>query len=124
MPIEPAVYFFRGMPRSPRFLPHPGATVEITQRTIQGRYLFKPSPRLNALVVGCLEIDDHRERKDRRHGQAIASSVAIARSYFATRERSLSVGEGMRPRSQLSRRSANLTGRPMGSRPARWTKAS
>ena len=42
------------MPRTPRFLPHPGATVEITQRTIQGRYLFKPSPRLNALVVGCL----------------------------------------------------------------------
>ena len=42
------------MPRSPRYLPHPGATVEITQRTIQGRFLFKPSPRLNALVVGCL----------------------------------------------------------------------
>ena len=37
-----------------RLLPHPGAVVEITQRTIQGRYLFKPSPRLNAIVVGCL----------------------------------------------------------------------
>ena len=42
------------MPRSVRFLPNPGATVEITQRTSQGRFLLKPSPRLNKLVVGCL----------------------------------------------------------------------
>ena len=42
------------MPRSIRYLPHPGTVVEITQRTIQGRFLLKPSPRVNALVAGCL----------------------------------------------------------------------
>ncbi len=42
------------MSRKPRYLPYPGATVEITQRTIGGRFLLKPSPRLNALIAGCL----------------------------------------------------------------------
>jgi len=40
--------------RNLRYLPRPGAVVEITQRTIQGRLLLRPSRRLNALVVGCL----------------------------------------------------------------------
>ncbi len=40
--------------RNLRYLPKPGAVVEITQRTIQGRLLLRPSRRLNALLVGCL----------------------------------------------------------------------
>ncbi|MEM6792685.1 MAG: transposase [Acidobacteriota bacterium] len=32
----------------------PGAVVEITQRTFQGRYLLRPSQEANDLIVGCL----------------------------------------------------------------------
>jgi REP element-mobilizing transposase RayT len=42
------------MGRSPRFLPSTGALVEVTYRTIQGRFLLKPSPALNELVLGVL----------------------------------------------------------------------
>ncbi len=42
------------MGRLPRYLPRPGCLVEITQRTIQGRFLLRPSRRLNLLVVGAL----------------------------------------------------------------------
>ena len=43
------------MPRNPRHLPRPGALIEITHRTIQGKYLLCPSsPRVSQIVVGCL----------------------------------------------------------------------
>ena len=42
------------MSRSLRYLPRPGALVELTVRTIQRRYLLRPGPRLNQLVVGVL----------------------------------------------------------------------
>lgn len=42
------------MTRPIRYLPHPRATVEITQRTAEGRFLFRPSEGLNALIAGCL----------------------------------------------------------------------
>lgn len=41
------------MGRTPRFIP-PGGLVEITNRTLQGRRLLKPSPTLNQLVIGVL----------------------------------------------------------------------
>ncbi|MEM6792888.1 MAG: transposase [Acidobacteriota bacterium] len=47
------------MGRQPRFLHKPGALVEVTQRTFQGRHLLKPSDELNARIVGCL----HRARE-------------------------------------------------------------
>ncbi len=37
-----------------RFIPEGGALVEVTCRTIQGRFLLKPTPMLNELVVGAL----------------------------------------------------------------------
>ncbi len=37
-----------------RFVPEGGALVEVTCRSIQGRFLLKPSPMLNELVVGVL----------------------------------------------------------------------
>ena len=42
------------MGRDVRYLPRPGSTVELTQRTIQGRFLLRPDGRLNELVVGIL----------------------------------------------------------------------
>jgi len=42
------------MGRSPRFLPSTGALVEVTYRTIQGRFLLRPSDDLNDLVIGVL----------------------------------------------------------------------
>ena len=40
--------------RDLRYLPSPGALVEVTVRTLQQRYLLRPGPRLNPLVVGVL----------------------------------------------------------------------
>ncbi len=42
------------MGRDIRYLPSPGTLVEVTVRTIQQRYLLRPGPRLNQLVVGVL----------------------------------------------------------------------
>jgi len=44
------------MSGTPRFIPSSstGALVEVTYRTIQGRFLLRPSPELNELVVGVL----------------------------------------------------------------------
>jgi len=42
------------MSRTPRFIPPDGALVEVTYRTIQGRFLLRPRQDLNALVVGVL----------------------------------------------------------------------
>jgi hypothetical protein len=41
------------MPRAPRFIPA-GSMVEITTRTIGGRFLLKPSPELNGRILGTL----------------------------------------------------------------------
>jgi REP element-mobilizing transposase RayT len=40
--------------RKLRFIPEGGALVEVTTRTLHGRYLMKPSPQLNEIVVGVL----------------------------------------------------------------------
>jgi len=40
--------------RLPRYVPEGGALVEITYRTVQGRYLLRPGPAVNELVVGVL----------------------------------------------------------------------
>jgi hypothetical protein len=37
-----------------RYVPEEGALVEVTCRTVQGRYLFRPSPELNEVVLGVL----------------------------------------------------------------------
>lgn len=42
------------MPRKIRFVPEGGALVEITNRTVQGRFLFCPSRELNDVVLGIL----------------------------------------------------------------------
>jgi len=42
------------MSRRLRYLPPGGGLVEVTSRTIQGRYLLRPSEELSAILVGCL----------------------------------------------------------------------
>lgn len=42
------------MARRLRFIPEGGALVEVTCRTIHGRFLLKPSRRLNQIVLGVL----------------------------------------------------------------------
>lgn len=61
------------MSRWQRYLPRPGALIEITQRTFQGRYLLRPSPQLNLLVVGVLARAQQRTGL-RIHGLAVLSN--------------------------------------------------
>ena len=42
------------MARSLRYLPQESALVEVTTRTLQGRFLLRPSRKLNELVVGVI----------------------------------------------------------------------
>ncbi|HRY95467.1 MAG TPA: transposase [Myxococcota bacterium] len=42
------------MPRPLRFMPEPGTLFEITNRTVMGRLLLRPSEELNAILLGCL----------------------------------------------------------------------
>ena len=42
------------MPRKLRYLPDPRTLVFITCRTVQGRFLFRPGPAINDLVLGIL----------------------------------------------------------------------
>ncbi|MEM1182626.1 MAG: hypothetical protein AAGM22_30045, partial [Acidobacteriota bacterium] len=49
--------------------------VEITQRTIQGRFLLKPSPRLNAVVAGCFA-------RAQENTGATVHAVAVLANHF------------------------------------------
>ncbi|HEX6899413.1 MAG TPA: hypothetical protein VF789_06850 [Thermoanaerobaculia bacterium] len=42
------------MPRRLRYIPEGGSLVEVTCRTLQGRYLFRPCPELNVIIRGLL----------------------------------------------------------------------
>ena len=44
----------RLMPRPLRWIPEGGALVEVTCRTIHGRYLLRPSHNLNEIIIGVL----------------------------------------------------------------------
>ena len=37
-----------------RFIPEEGAMVEVSCRTIQSRYLLRPSPALNEIILGVI----------------------------------------------------------------------
>jgi REP element-mobilizing transposase RayT len=60
------------MGRDLRFIPEGGALVEVTCRTIHGRFLFTPSPELNDIVVGVLA------RAQRLHPVDICSPVFMS----------------------------------------------
>ena len=42
------------MPRKLRFVPHARTLISITCRAVQGRFLFRPGPQLNDLVLGVI----------------------------------------------------------------------
>ena len=42
------------MSRSPRSIETPGRVVEITSRTIHGRYLMRPSEEVNEIILGAV----------------------------------------------------------------------
>jgi REP element-mobilizing transposase RayT len=42
------------MAAKPRYVPQGGALVEVSSRTIQGRFLLRPSPELNETIIGVL----------------------------------------------------------------------
>lgn len=42
------------MAAEPRYVPNGGAVVEVSNRTIQGRFLLRPSPELNEIIIGVM----------------------------------------------------------------------
>ncbi len=63
------------MPRKLRFVPHARTLISITCRAVQGRFLFRPGPQLNSLVLGVLG------RAQRRYETTI-SAVSVLSSHF------------------------------------------
>ncbi len=62
------------MSRRLRYVPRP-MVVEVTCRTIHGRFLLDPSPRLNRLVVGILA------RAQRKYGVRIHAFCVMSNHY-------------------------------------------
>jgi REP element-mobilizing transposase RayT len=60
------------MPRKLRFVPHARTLISITCRTVQGRFLFRPGPALNDLVLGVLG------RAQRRYETTISALVVLS----------------------------------------------
>jgi REP element-mobilizing transposase RayT len=63
------------MGRPLRFIPEGGALVEVTCRTIHGRFLFRPSQELNEIIVGVLA------RAQRTHPVDICSLVFMSNHF-------------------------------------------
>ena len=63
-----------GMSRRLRFVPRP-MVVEVTCRTIHGRFLLQPSPRLNRLAVGVLA------RAQRMYGMRVHAFCIMSNHY-------------------------------------------
>ena len=63
------------MSRPLRFIPEEGALVEVTCRTIQSRYLLRPDPALNDIVLGVLG------RTQRRHPVEISAFFVASNHY-------------------------------------------
>jgi hypothetical protein len=51
--MEARISVLRDM-RKLRFVPEGGTLVDVTNRTVQGRFLFRPSRELNDIVLGVL----------------------------------------------------------------------
>jgi len=63
------------MARKLRYVPQSRTLVSITNRTIQGRYLFRPGPSFNDLFLGTLG------RTQRLHQMAIAAVTALSNHF-------------------------------------------
>jgi REP element-mobilizing transposase RayT len=60
------------MSRRLRFIPEGGALVEVTCRVLHSRFLFRPSPLLNAILIGALA------RVKRRYGARVCFFVCAS----------------------------------------------
>ena len=60
------------MPRKLRYLPNEDHLVEVTCRVIQRRFLLRPSPKLNAIIIGTLA------RFQKRHQMKICAFVYLS----------------------------------------------
>src|SRR5688572_4767412 len=63
------------MSRPIRYIPEDGSLVEVTCRTIQARFLLRPSPALNEIVIGVLG------RAQRRY-QVACHAVVFASNHW------------------------------------------
>jgi len=63
------------MGRRLRFIPSGGSLVEVTNRTIQGRFLLRPSAELNRLLIGVLG------RAQRIYGVRLHACVVLSNHY-------------------------------------------
>jgi len=63
------------MGRRLRYIPPGGCVVEVTNRTLQGRYLLRPSQRLNELLIGILG------RGQRLYGVSLHACVVLSNHY-------------------------------------------
>ena len=63
------------MARKLRFIPHTRTLISITCRTIQGRFLLRPGPRLNDIVLGVLG------RAQRRY-ETTLSAFSVLSNHF------------------------------------------
>ena len=66
------------MPRRVRFIPEDGALVEVSCRTIQSRYLLRPCPALNEIILGILG------RAQRLYPVQICGFVFLSNHYHLT----------------------------------------
>ena len=64
-----------GMGRRLRYLPYPETLVEVTNRTIHGRFLLAPSKRMREITLGALG------RAQRRYGVKIHAFVFLSNHY-------------------------------------------
>ncbi len=92
------------MSRFPRLWTRPNAGVEVMNRCIQGRHLLKPSPRLNAIIIGALakarekypvEIYSGAFLSSHLHLHLQAPTVKIQSQFMAYFTRKLSIETGI-----------------------------
>jgi len=73
--IEVGDRVYWGMPRRLRYVPPGGALVEVTCRTLQARFLLRPTPLLREITLGILG------RAQRNSGMAVHAFVFLANHY-------------------------------------------
>lgn len=103
------------MPRRLRFIPEGGALVEVTCRTIQGRFLLNPSPSLNSIVIGVLA------RAQKRYGVDLHAFVFLSNHYHLL----LSVGSALQLARFMNYLNSNLAreaGRLYGWKEKFWSR--
>jgi REP element-mobilizing transposase RayT len=102
--------FFRsllGMARKLRYIPDPPTLVFITCRTVQGRFLFRPGPAFNDLVLGVLG------RCQRNHDLTLCAVTALSSHFhiLAVVEDAQQISGFMRDvKSKVAREVNRLTG--------------